>query len=127
MIKYGKTKSGNQKYICRVCRKTRVENYTYQAYKPDMNKNIIQFTKEGLGIRSTARILKISTTTLLKRIVQLQERLIGQLSVKEKVMKLMKCVHISDTKEILSGWFMLWKRILKMLSVLMSAEEPIKH
>ena len=27
------------------------------------------FTKEGLGVRSTARILKISTTTLLKRIV----------------------------------------------------------
>ncbi|PWJ89271.1 hypothetical protein BC749_12418 [Flavobacterium araucananum] len=29
----------------------------------------MQLTKEGLGIRSTARILKISTTTLLKRIV----------------------------------------------------------
>lgn len=69
MIKYGKTKSGNQRYICKLCRKTRVENYTYQAYKPDIDKNIIQFTKEGLGIRSTARVLKISTTTLLKRIV----------------------------------------------------------
>ena len=28
-----------------------------------------EFTKEGLGIRSTARLLKISTTTLLKRII----------------------------------------------------------
>ncbi|WP_317039151.1 IS1 family transposase [Flavobacterium sp. Root901] len=36
-----------------------------------MNQNIIQLTKEGLGIRSTARILKISTTTLLKRIVSI--------------------------------------------------------
>ncbi|MDR7212190.1 IS1 family transposase [Flavobacterium piscis] len=71
MIKYGKTKSGVQRYICKLCRKTRVENYAYQAYKLDMNKNIIQFTKEGLGIRSTARILKISTTTLLKRIVSI--------------------------------------------------------
>lgn len=69
MIKYGKTKSGNQRYICKVCKKTRVENYAYQAYKPDINKNIIEFTKEGLGIRSTARLLQISTTTLLKRIV----------------------------------------------------------
>lgn len=69
MIKYGKTKSGNQRYICRLCKRTRVENYSYQAYKTDVDKSIIQLTKEGLGIRSTARILKISTTTLLKRIV----------------------------------------------------------
>ncbi|QYJ68276.1 IS1 family transposase [Flavobacterium litorale] len=69
MIKYGKTSSGNQRYICKLCRKTRVENYAYQAYKPDIDKSIIQLTKEGLGIRSTARVLKISTTTLLKRIV----------------------------------------------------------
>nr|WP_238698793.1 IS1 family transposase [Flavobacterium circumlabens] len=57
--------------ICKQCRKTRVEKYIYQAYKSDMDKNIIQFTKEGLGIRSTARILEISTTTLLKRIVSI--------------------------------------------------------
>lgn len=69
MIKYGKTKSGNQRYICKACGKTRVENYAYLAYKGDINQKIIQLTKEGLGIRSTARILKISTTTLLKRIV----------------------------------------------------------
>ncbi len=69
MIKYGKTKSGNQRYICKLCKKTRVENYIYQAYKPDIDKNIIQFTKEGLGIRSTSRILKISTTTVLRRII----------------------------------------------------------
>jgi IS1 family transposase len=29
----------------------------------------VQLTKEGLGIRSTARVLQISTTTLLKRII----------------------------------------------------------
>jgi insertion element IS1 protein InsB len=75
MMKYGKTKSGVQRYISKLCRKTRVKNYAYQAYKPDMNKNIIQFTKEGLGIRSTARILKISTTTLLKRIVSIARKI----------------------------------------------------
>ena len=71
MIKYGKTKSGNQRYICKACGKTRVENYVYLAYKGDINQNIIQLTKEGLGIRSTARILNVSTTTLLKRIVSI--------------------------------------------------------
>ena len=75
MMKYGKTKSGNQRYICKLCKKTRVENYNYQAYKPNTNKKIIQLTKEGLGIRSTARILKISTTTLLKRIVAIAKNI----------------------------------------------------
>ena len=32
---------------------------------------IITFIKEGLGIRSTARILKISTSTLLSRIISI--------------------------------------------------------
>ncbi|MGE8342152.1 MAG: IS1 family transposase [Flavobacterium sp.] len=75
MIKYGKTKCGNQRYICKRCKRTRVGNYVYQAYKPDTDKNIIQFTKEGLGIRSTSRILRISTTTLLKRIVSIAKNI----------------------------------------------------
>jgi insertion element IS1 protein InsB len=33
------------------------------------------FTKEGLGIRSTARLLRISTTTLLKRIVSIAKNI----------------------------------------------------
>lgn len=41
MIKYGKTKSGNQRYICKLCRKTRVENYSYRAYKLDIEKNMV--------------------------------------------------------------------------------------
>ena len=71
LVKFGKTKSGNQRYICKLCKKTKVEKYVYHSYKPDIDRNIILFTKEGLGIRSTARILKISTTTLLKRIVSI--------------------------------------------------------
>jgi len=34
-----------------------------------LNQDIISLTKEGMGIRSTARFLKISATTLLSRIV----------------------------------------------------------
>lgn len=64
MIKYGKTKSGNQRYICKLYRKTRVKYYTYQAYKTYIDGSTVQLTKEGLGIRSTARILNISTTNL---------------------------------------------------------------
>ena len=69
MVKNGKTKSGNQRYICKICHKTKVATYIYKAWNQDVNQKIILFTKEGLGIRSTARLLKISTTTLLKRII----------------------------------------------------------
>ncbi|MBX9732876.1 MAG: hypothetical protein K2X37_02350 [Chitinophagaceae bacterium] len=57
------------RYRCRNCEKTRVENYTYEAYQSGTNQKIITYTKEGLSIRSTARILKISTSTLLSRII----------------------------------------------------------
>lgn len=68
-IKNGFQSNGNQRYKCRVCQKRQQSDYGYNAYKSNINQNIILFTKEGLGIRSTARILKISTTILLKRIV----------------------------------------------------------
>ena len=53
------------------CHKRFITDYTYKAYLPDTDSKIIQLTKEGLGIRSTARVLGISVTTLLKRILQI--------------------------------------------------------
>lgn len=74
-IKYGKTSSGKQRYQCTNCKATSVLKFTYNAYKQEVNKNIIQLTKEGLGIRSTARFLKISPTTLLSRIIKISEKI----------------------------------------------------
>jgi len=39
MIKYGKTRSGPQRYLCKLCKKTRVGKYTYQAYKSDTKQS----------------------------------------------------------------------------------------
>ena len=69
LIKSGKTGSGKQRYCCKECGKRFITEYSYQACQPNTNQQIIQFTKEGLGIRSTARVLRISVTTLLKRII----------------------------------------------------------
>lgn len=69
--KYGKTRDGKQRYRCKMCKKTSVLKYSYNAYKKNINAKIIQFTKEGLGIRSTARVLEISPTTLIKRILHI--------------------------------------------------------
>jgi len=75
IVKNGTTKNKKQQYYCKSCGKRFIENYTYRAYFSNLNQQIILFTKEGLGIRSTARILKISTTTLLKRIVAIAKNI----------------------------------------------------
>ncbi|WP_265427105.1 IS1 family transposase [Chryseobacterium sp. YIM B08800] len=73
IIKNGTTKTGKQQYFCKNCKNRFIEFYSYKAYKKNINSKIIQLTKEGLGIRSTARILKISTTTLLRRIIKIAD------------------------------------------------------
>lgn len=67
-IKYGKSRSGNQRYRCKSCGKTQVENYKYPAYEADVNSRIKLYLKEGCGIRSISRILNISISTVLRRI-----------------------------------------------------------
>ena len=69
VVKNGTTKNKKQQYYCKNCSRRFIEAYTYNAYKPDVNTHIVLLTKEGLGIRSISRILKISATTLLRRIV----------------------------------------------------------
>ncbi|WP_312765462.1 IS1 family transposase [Epilithonimonas sp.] len=73
-VKYGKTKCGKQRYQCRSCKTTSVLKYTYQAYQKTINPQIVQLIKEGLGIRSIARVLRISVTTLLSRIKLISKR-----------------------------------------------------
>lgn len=63
-IKNGIQSNGIQRYKCCVCKKRQQSNYGYNAYKRNLNEEIILFTKEGLVIKSTARILKISTNYL---------------------------------------------------------------
>ena len=73
--KSGKSSTGKQRYRCKNCRKRFITDYTYKAYLSGTNPKIIQLTKEGLGIRSTARILGImiylhSFLFILKRFCQ---------------------------------------------------------
>lgn len=71
IIKSGFTNYNKQRYCCKNYKKKFIIDYTYKAYYSNINQQIIVLTKEGLGIRSIARVLKISTTTLLKRILQI--------------------------------------------------------
>jgi transposase-like protein len=65
-IKYGKQNNGEQQYKCKSCDKTQLNNYTRHAYKNQcLNNWVAEMVKEGCGIRSMARLLKISTNTII--------------------------------------------------------------
>ena len=74
IIKYGKTKDGCQRYKCKLCSRRFLKNYHYKAYFFDVNENIIDLLKEGVGIRSTGRLLEISPKTVLSRIIKLSKQ-----------------------------------------------------
>ena len=69
-VKNGYHKTGTQRFICKSCRKSQQKDYLYQAYN-NINGYITAYIKEGVGIRSIARLLHISSTTLLKRIIKI--------------------------------------------------------
>ena len=76
IIKNGRTKTQKQQYFCKKCYKRFLDFYTYQAYRSGIDNDIIALTKEGTGIRSIARLLKISPTTLLARIIAIAKKIV---------------------------------------------------
>ncbi|NMH27436.1 IS1 family transposase [Flavobacterium silvaticum] len=74
-IRNGFQKIGTQRYKCLGCGKRQQLHYKYPACAVSINQQIILLTKEGLGIRSTARVLNISATTVMKRIISIAQRI----------------------------------------------------
>lgn len=83
--KDGHQANGTQRYECKHCHRKQQEEYTYNAYSPELDEKIVLYTKEGTGIRSTARILQISATTLLKRIIHIGKRISHPPIVKHRI------------------------------------------
>lgn len=71
IIKNGKTANGSQRYKCTSCKKQFQCSYRYKACIETISKKIVTLLREGCGIRSIARILRISTNTVQRRIIQL--------------------------------------------------------
>ena len=74
-IKNGYQKNGKQRYKCKHCHRKQQADYSYQAYIPELNRTISEYIKEGVGIRGIARLLEISTTTLIKRIISISKNI----------------------------------------------------
>ncbi|NCC15920.1 MAG: IS1 family transposase [Clostridia bacterium] len=66
VIKYGRTSTGTQRYLCKDCKDSFLLEYTYNAYKPGTEETIIKMTANASGIRDISRVVGISTDTVIK-------------------------------------------------------------
>ena len=68
MVKNGKTPDGKQRFHCRnlACqRQTFLLEYTHKGFLPEVKTQIVDMARNGSGIRDTARVLKVSPTTVM--------------------------------------------------------------
>jgi insertion element IS1 protein InsB len=69
VFRHGRSAQGKSRYRClnRDCeRSTFILNYTYKGRLPEVKQQIIDMALNGSGIRDTARVLKISPTTVIE-------------------------------------------------------------
>lgn len=74
VVKNGFQSTGCRKYYCKDCLRYFQESYVYQSSITE-DKQIITLTKESCGIRSIARILCISPSTVIRRIKKIASKL----------------------------------------------------
>lgn len=74
-VKAGLRKNGMQKYFCKGCHRYQQLTYRSNACHTETTSDIRKLLVEGVGIRSIARILQISTTTVIRRIRQLARKI----------------------------------------------------
>jgi transposase-like protein len=71
VVKNGKSAEGKQRYRCRnvECpRASFILNYSDRGYLPEVKQQIADMAVNGSGIRDTARVLKVSPTTVIEQL-----------------------------------------------------------
>src|SRR5690606_25095403 len=89
-IKYGRSREGRQRYKCKSCGRLFMTDYVYKACMENINSWIMRLVKEGSGIRSIGRLLGISCTTVLKRILQIAK------SIRKPVVSFNKSYEVDE-------------------------------
>ena len=67
VVKHGQSGERKQRYKCRnsdCSRCTFIRDYAYRGYRPEVKQQIADMAINGSGTRDTARVLKISRTTV---------------------------------------------------------------
>ena len=75
LVKNGKTPQGKQRYQCRetVCDgRTFILSYAYPGQCRKVKQQIVDMALNGSGIRDTARVLHVSTSTVIKELKKKQ-------------------------------------------------------
>ena len=68
MVRHGTTRQGKQRYRCREHRgagRTFLLDYRYRGQSPEVKQQIVDMAMNASGIRDTARVLHISTNTVM--------------------------------------------------------------
>ena len=71
VIRGGKTKTGIQRYKCENADCPRCSfqlHLTYKGRLPEIKEQVVDMSLNGSGIRDTARVLKISPTTVINEL-----------------------------------------------------------
>ena len=71
VVKYGKAPNGKQRFLCQNQRckcKTFIEGYSEKGCLPQVKQQIIDMAQKGIGVRDTARVLGISTATVVREL-----------------------------------------------------------
>ncbi len=69
VVKHGQSTECKQRYKCRnsqCSRCTFIRHYAYRGYLPEVKQQISDLAVNGSGIRNTARVLKVSRTTVIE-------------------------------------------------------------
>ncbi|MBW4528995.1 MAG: hypothetical protein KME18_28215 [Phormidium tanganyikae FI6-MK23] len=84
VVKNGKSDEGKQRYRCRnngCTRRSFIRECSYRGYLPEVKQQISDMAVNGSGIRDTARVLKISPTTVIEALKKRSSPRTGELLV----------------------------------------------
>ncbi len=78
VIKHGQTRQKKQRYCCQnpdCLRRTFILDYSNQGFKRSVKQKIVEMAINGSGVRDTARVLQVSTTTVTNELKKNRHKL----------------------------------------------------
>lgn len=66
VYRHGQNPKGYAWFRCRDCHRVFLLTYTYEARKPGVKEQITVMAFNGVGVRDTARILKVGINTVIR-------------------------------------------------------------
>jgi len=77
IVRHGRTRQGKQRYRCREkcwARRTFLLDYSYPGQAPAVKEQIVEMALNASGIRDTARVLHVSTNTVMTELKKRHRR-----------------------------------------------------